>query len=166
MTSFLLTALRKPTPTQLELTLKIADRSRVFNGIVGENTVHITGWPLVAVVKMVGCVLRTAIWQYGNMSPRGVRLQRSELPLNCFAVIAMQSTKLLRLLGMSHCRGVDGLFAGQVISQSQILIRLIVPGVAVLNESFHTLEEGGTDIPWTALWVGEAKIGADKQALV
>ena len=58
------------------------------------------------------------------------------------------------------------LLAGKVVLQSQILIRLIVTGVAVLNESSHALEESGTDIPWTALRVGEAKIGADKQTLV
>jgi hypothetical protein len=113
----------KATPTQLELTLKIADRSRVFNGIVGSQ---------------VGADLSVHPQHQGAC--QGVHTGAPWQPLQ--------------------------LFAGEVVPQSQILIGLIVSGVAVLNESSHTLKESGADIPWTALWVGEPKIGADKQTLV
>jgi hypothetical protein len=58
------------------------------------------------------------------------------------------------------------LFTGKVVFQPKILIGLIVSGVAVFEESFHALEEGGANIPRTTFWMGESKIGSDEQTLV
>src|SRR5262245_21345763 len=108
VTSFPLNSPSKATPTQLGLPLKIADRSRVFNGIVDP----------VRNAEQAQSPIRRA-------HPRDSVL------------FTFRS------------------FGGEVVSQSQILIRLIVSGVAVLNESSHALEERSTNIAWTALRVWE-----------
>lgn len=157
------------TPARLELPLTIADRGRLFNGIVGSGVgVDLSVRPPVGRRDKLQSASRKVAW--ADAVPRQSQHQASS-PDELGAWETLSSAAIVNQATLSGpCRRVRccafWLFTGNVVSQPEILIGLIVPSIAVLNESPHALQECGTDIPRPALWVGEAKIGTDEQALV